>query len=139
MHGHTYHLSSWALLSIWPFGSRVPRLTLKTGASVKACAGTPGNCELFPPHQHWFLYIEQSAMVLAAESHDWTYTASNATKCLFFSGTFSDFRKAEQWDMGDQPAPTTGWCLLFMNTAKIKAPKLWVFCQCKWTVEQSWK
>lgn len=113
MHGHTYHLSSWALLSIWPFESRVSRLTLKTEESVKACAETPGSSEPFSSHQRWCLYIDQSAVVLAAESHGWTYTASNTTKCLLFSGTFSDFRKGEQWDMGDQSASTTGWCLLF--------------------------
>lgn len=87
MHGHTYHLSSWALLSICPFGSRVSRLTLKTGASVKACAETPGNSKTFPPHQHWFPYTDQPAAVLAEDSHDWTYTGSNATEHLLFSGT----------------------------------------------------
>lgn len=58
VYGHTYHLSSWAWLSILPFGSRVSRLTLKAGASVKACAESPGNSEPFPLHQHWFLYVD---------------------------------------------------------------------------------
>lgn len=98
--GHTHHLSSWAWLSIRPFDSRVSRLTLKRGASVKACAETPGSSEPSPPHQHWFLHTEQSAALLVAETHDWTYTARNAAKCMIFSGTFGDFRKDETFPRG---------------------------------------
>lgn len=41
-------------------------------------------------------FFAQSSLhraLLVAERHDWTYTAQNAAKFMFFSGTFGDFRK----------------------------------------------